>query len=500
MAFAGNLAGVGPMKRDSFTLLLFCLMAVVVFCAGCEDDSTCRPEVSAGRIEGYALAGGRALDGVIAAIPIIDGAAVDSVFETVPDSRGFYTLDLPRGRYVVKLRVHGGYRWEYDYSMDGLGYGQIAPDTLRVDEEHSPRRIDFELGRMEVQLDLADVLDDEMGEVVLHRRETPDTGQWRTFVDGGSNSIMNGRLFVQIEGILPGEYRVEFVLGRRYYLCDCPYDGEHLWMPGIRDPENSPWYEIGTTESLILTAGIAAAPARIEGRIVGAWQEMGVTTLPAVSIVGTDSVPIVGGRSVEDDGTFCIDVLLPGSVKLAVTQEGICQWFGGASFAEAETYTLELGETISDVELVQCGLRVQLTGPRLLVLGEEYRLYDPVDLSLLATAMPQNTADHDIALPNLWPGEYLLYVTPNSLDLGSTDWQPQWYDRARAPEAARVISIGSVGEIVSIEVALEMGDGSAVSSKPIPTRSRATGSWLFPKIPVTSGHPLSPITGIWRTA
>ena len=71
----------------------------------------------------------------------------------------------------------------------------------------------------------------------------------------------------------------------------------------------------------------------------------------------------MGARIVNDDGSFGVDIHLPGPVKLLVTQAGVEQWIGGPTFEEATTFELEAGETISGVELVQCGLRLSVDTP-----------------------------------------------------------------------------------------------------------------------------------------
>jgi hypothetical protein len=59
---------------------------------------------------------------------------------------------------------------------------------------------------------------------------------------------------------------------------------------------------------------------------------------------------------------------------------------------------------------------------------------------------------------NLWPGDFLVFVKPLYLGLGSgVWWKPQWFDRAVDIHGARVISISADGEINKQILTLERG-------------------------------------------
>ncbi len=444
--------------RVVFPVCLLLVMTLIAIISGCENTADpFHPVVPAGSIQGQVNTGGLPVEAVIVAKRIMEDVRSTSAFETSPAEDGHYSVDVPAGRYIISVQINRGQY--YFYTASGLSYGQLPADTLMVDAYVSPVEIDFDLGGMALTVDLSDQLDGETGTAILHLRDAVDTGYGQSYVDYGSTEIEDGHLDIQIPGILPGEYQVEIVLGSRIYKCGNhpPYDGEHFWMPDTRDQSNSPWYEILADSVLTLSSEVATEPARIEGRITGAWQEMGLASGPDLSIFSPDSAKVIGGRRVEDDGSFAIDLYIPGPVKLQVTQNGIRQWIGGPTFDQATVYTLQAGQTISDIELVQSGIHFFVDAPILPVREADFYFYDPTDLTLIATARTSISLKSHIGFPNLWPGDYLIYITPLEYRLGSSSWKPQWFDRATEAEQAQMISIASVGEIVPVDLTLELG-------------------------------------------
>jgi hypothetical protein len=168
-------------------------------------------------------------------------------------------------------------------------------------------------------------------------------------------------------------------------LCYCPYDGEHVWYPGVRDSSEASWISVGTDSAVALSIDLPTEPARIEGEITGAWLDLGRTLPPELALISPDSMTIMGPRVVGDDGSFGVNIHLPGPVRLRVTQDGVEQWIGGPTFEEATTFDLEMGETISGVELVQCGMRLSVDAPVRNLGGVAIRFYDPVSLTLVTT-------------------------------------------------------------------------------------------------------------------
>ena len=452
-----------------FVPLLLVLSGLLVFW-GCDDNlNVCDPPIPAGRIQGRVKTGDVPYTAEIQVTRFDENGGRDTRFSVEPDSTGYYALDLPAGRYIVQLVLNDSYRTLYDYTATGPGFGQGPPDTLVVDDAHSPSGIDFILGGLTLDLELSHHLDGEGGDVYLHRRDFEADG-WRTIVDRGRADIENGRLSVTIPGVLPGDYQVEIVLGARDYLCYCPYDGEHFWMPGTRDRDASPWYSVAADSAVHLEATVTTDPARIEGRVTGAWLEMGLTMKPILSIFNPDSVSIMGGREVEDDGSFGFDIHLPGPVKLLVRQKDLEQWIGGPDFASATVFDLALGQTISGIELEQCGIHFVMDDIFGLSWENEFRIYDSTGSTHLTTMVFDGGSSSHVGIPNLWPGEFLVRLEPGGEYLGGVDWKAQWWDRADHPGQARVITLGAAGEIAGGDFILENGgsiSGIVNSSLPV---------------------------------
>lgn len=448
--------------------LALCLLGAALLLAptGCDDaDEICRPAVPAGRIQGYVRTGGLAIDAVVAATRIVDGVASRYPLRAVPDERGFYFLDVPAGRYVLALLM--GYSVRYDYAAARLGHGNVPPDTLDVDAAHLPRVIDFDLGGLTFGMDLSHALDGREGQVVLHARDIPELASYeRRCVLGGEAQIQDGRLDLEIPGILPGEYQVEIVL-------DSANGGERFWLPDTRDRAASPWYRIEADAVVALSARVATEPARLEGSVTGAWQAMGLTSVPELSVVTVDSVIVVERRPVFPDGRFAIDLHVPCPVKLLVRQSDVEQWIGGPGFAAATVYDPRPGETISGLDVVQCGLHLTVAKPDADGSSAKLNFYDPVDLKLLASASAYLGSNAEIGIPNLWPGQYILSVSPwegSGLVLvgeGGAAWRPQWFDRAATAAEARLITIPAAGQIVPLDLILERGGeiGGRVASE-----------------------------------
>lgn len=444
--------------RPGLPLVLLPVMAMLLFAFGCNEDPTlpCN-HLPGGRLQGEVKTGGLPSESVVMATRVIDGVLSESTFKTGLDQAGTYFLDLPAGNYIVQLSPGANNRFLYDYSEEGLGYGQIPPDTLLIDDSVSPVVANFSLGSMTLHLDLSDYLDSEDGRIHLYKRDAEETGEWRTYLNQGEATIENGQADFQVVGLLPGEYRVEIVLGNIDYFCYYSYLGEHLWMPGVREESDSPWYGVVADSVTALSSSIAQEPARIEGRISGAWLSMGLDP-PYVSIVNTDSVTIIRDCQVHGDGRFGFTVHLPEPVMILVRQDGIQQWIGGPGFGEATVYDMRAGETITDIEFMQSGLRLNMVGEGFdPIFSSDIRIYDPVDLELLVTAQRGQGPGGAVAVTNLWPGDYFLYFTPSYSSFGHLSWLAQWFDRADDPADAQVVSIGSFGEVVRLDVNLERG-------------------------------------------
>ena len=415
--------------------------------SGCGESPTepREPDLPTGAILGTVRSGGIPLDATVRAtrVDLPDGDQSLFEFKVRPDGR--YGLDVPMGRYVVGLRFGRSWDLTYTYSAMGVRFGGAPPDTLVVQSMYSPVSADFDLASLRVHVDLPADFDGEMGWVQLHRR--PDATPLSPWSYRGSQSgtVENGSLDLTLAGVLPGSYRVEVLVG---------FTNEPFWIPGVRDSALSPWIEVPPDRSPEVRGRVGPEMARIQGRIIGAWLDMGLSSGPEVDLLTPDST-LVCRSGVGADGRFDAKTFFPGPVKLLVRQSGIDQWIGGRTFEDASVFQLEAGRTISGIEFVQSGMQVEIGGLYPRVEAAWFRLYDAATLAPAGASLAEPWYNLTVALPNLRPGTYRIYIEPYSF--GSQWWAPQWFDRAYNSAGGATITIGREGEVVPISVVLEKG-------------------------------------------
>lgn len=434
------------------------LVIAAVACSGCGDETVpCEPEIPAGRIEGD-VTSGESLDNMIVVFTRLASESVRALtLETVPDTSGYYGMDLPAGRYTVGIQV-AGYEYLYEYNAAELSYGQIPADILLVDQRHSHSGINFSFGNLLVDVTLSQTIEGEDGEIFIYRRDAAGTSSARSYINYGRDVINNGACQIFIPGVLPGEYKVELVLGRRIYLCNCPYDGEHIWYPATRDSSVSPWISVpaGNTEQLAIAAN--PVTATISGEVIGAWQELNHHIEPEISIFDIDSHKAMGRRRVKTDGSFSVDLHLPGTMKLLVTHGTMEQWIGGAAFDEATTYTVINGETVEDIQLVESAIQLSATSDEASLNSQLIKFYRAGDRSLAAYwqyDVDYSTFKSGINILNIQPGDYYMHLEPFAP--GQSPWLAQWYDRQPTIDEAIRVVIPAAGEIVDLSVTLLPG-------------------------------------------
>ena len=435
-------------------LILLCAAAVLLVGPGCDDPvDLCDPLFPAGGVQGRVRSAGLSLEGYVTARNIELDYPNSSEFRVEPDETGFYSLDLPSGRYVFQLIVSGG---RYDYAASGPGFGQVPPDTILVGAGISTPEINFDLGGVTLGFDLPAYLHGQYGQVILHPRDFGELDIWR-LVTEGSAEIVAGRIDVEVAGVLPGEYQIEVVLGCPSSNCYSSGGGERFWMPGTRNPAESPWYTVGPDSVLSLSGAMLGEPARLEGRISGAWLDMGIQQEPVLSIVTEDSLMTLNRIRVDRDGGFAIDIHMPEPVKLLVFQSGVDYWIGGPRFEDATVFNLEPGITITGIEHDQCGVHLVVDETGLPLNGGNVLIYDRTDLSLVADLYRGGNSERHVPIPNLWPGEFLIQISQEPWERGASDWKPQWFDRAATIDLAQPVLLVAAGQVARLNLVMELG-------------------------------------------
>ncbi len=422
------------------------LLLALTLLAGCDDSDRdlCRPEIPAGMVAGIVRAGGVQVNVMVTAARIPEDGETALFVQAEPDSAGRYRMDLPAGRYILSLTSDCGPY--YSYRLPGHDFDPTGPDTLRIDPDTSPVTADFELTLLQIEMGLSDRLNGWWGEASLYPR-----GGGAAPFGSVRSPIAYGELDLILFSAPPGKYRVEIAVGRGSSPCGALRDAQHFWFPGTRDSAESPWIALSVDEPKQLYGSLGHEPACLAGSVEGAWLDLGLTP-PSIALFAPDSSRVLDACRVGISGEFNLDVCTAGPVKALVTQEGIDQWIGGATFDEAEVFDLICGETLSDVRLSQCGLRLKISAPEAGLGGAWFRLYRSSDSVPVAQWYEDSGTNLLLGIPNLRPGTYRLYVEPE--DPETAAWNAQWFDRADRAEDAQPIRLANPGDVETIALTL----------------------------------------------
>ncbi|MCK4413317.1 MAG: hypothetical protein KAY32_07230 [Candidatus Eisenbacteria sp.] len=425
-------------------------LALLLTAGGCdEDERLCRPGVAGGRIEGRVRTGVLPVDAEIQIYGIPEGDRRRTDFQTTVDSTGHYGLDVPADRYVLRVYERSTYGRFY-YRAAGLSYNDDLRDTLIVDYDRSPVIADFDLGSLEIHVDLSAALDEQWSQVLLYCRDGEPPAEILERVDSERTKVANGALDFLYGGVPPGEYKVEIVISPR----DNPIQ-ERFWLPGVVDPTASPWITVAANETVAASGTVVSEPARVEGEVVGAWREFNLGRSPNLFLYDLDSLQVVGPIPVAADGSFAAEIYLPRPVKILISQFNIDQWIGGMGFDEAEIFPLEAGQTITGVHFSQCGLYLTGAEPDMHLTALVLELYTSPGQMRVAQWHTSSIHYAAVGIPNLRPGTYRLRIEPRRS--GLSPWQPQWFNRTSTFEEAETITIAAEGEIVPLAISLERG-------------------------------------------
>jgi len=442
------------MNRRLITGLILLFLAGLLAGAGCDDPvDLCEPGVPGGVIKGRVTTGGLPLESYLTATYLDDDYDTTGEFLTVPDEAGNFSLDVPYGSYTLRLRTDRG---RYDYFQGGASY-RGGKDTLTVDVATPVVEATFGLGCVALEMELPRDLHGQYGFLGLQRMED---GQWAE--DGpyeryDSAEILLGKLNLVVAGVQPGQYKVQVGFGCQSYNCEEFSYGEVFWLPGVHDPAQSPLITVSPDSILELSATLLGEWSRLEGKVTGAWLDMGVPNEPVVSVVAADSTLTLRSLNTDEEGNFSASFLVAGPVKLRVDQGDVSAWVGGPSFAAATVFDLVPGQTISGIEYAECGIHLVVDNNGMGSNGGDILVYDRADGSLVAEVSSWNSSQRHVAIANLWPGEYLVKIAPDGWTLGQTEWVTQWFDRAATMDQAQPVVLAVPGQTSRLDVTLERG-------------------------------------------
>lgn len=423
--------------------------------AGCDQiGNPTAPAVPGGRIAGRVTAGGPIPTGRIEVSVADPPQGTEWRIRSDLDQEGRFSCDVPPGKYWVRLSLPWG-GGSYYLSPDGHLSSSYAADTLVVDSFHDTSHLDVHMSSLVVNLEfpLEDMADDRARVQLYPDRSSGEDNPLFFSYSSGRVDMAEHSGTVSLVGIPPARYRIMMEIRRDQY------SSETLWMPGVTDSADAPFYEIPVDSQLTCSFTQQTPSAHLAGTIGGGWLDLGGSFLPRMTLVGLDSTSILD-VPLGDDGSFECDLIWPQPVKIRVEQGDITQFVGGPSFADATVYDLDPGQSATGIDLETASILLEPTESlqgALSFLPGEIEIYDPETMSLIAHADPVETFGNNFLLPNLWPGEFLLHLTTGSNDHGHASWVDQWYEESLDAEHARRVVIGEPGELLHLPWKILLG-------------------------------------------
>lgn len=437
-------------------IVLPALAALLVIGSGCAEFGDPWSGIPAGRIEGRVTTGMTPVEALVFFDRVSGGA--DDRFECtlVADDDGGYGLDVPAGEYLVAVWAEGADETVY-HAVPHPVYGLAAADTITVSAANSPVVIDFAFGSLEVGLTLPPGLEGYEGSLyyMVPAAEAVDSAPFQAA--SCRVEVENGRIDARPVILLPGDYQILLGIGATldwYHGYAC----ERVWLPGTRDPGMAARFTVAAGVAAHPLVPVTVEPLRVEGRVGGAWLELGLASNPSLTVADLDSTELIDSFGVDEDGTFRFDLLLPAEFKLGIGHNYVDRtWYGGPRFQQAEVFAIGPGESLSGLEILQCGLRLVLAQMPVGYDDAWCDIYDATGTERLGRHSVYFQYDSQIGIPNLSPGSYLLRIGYDEYSVGRLSWLPQWFDRAESPAGARPILLTEPGEIVTLDLVLESG-------------------------------------------
>lgn len=411
--------------------VLLLLLVGISWIPGCgsDDPSPCYPSAS-GTISGHILSGGEPTRVRVGALQVQPGGSSSgqvAYIQTVVDSSGAYRLDVPTGRYILRM---DGFGCDYFYAH-GILVEESEAETLDVDPGES-LVADLESGSLRVEVTFPTELE---GTRVAMRLVRDGDG---CSAGSSSGDVSNGHATFIFQRLLPGTYRVSFSpVGPGWF---------EAWLPGTTFAAEADTIVISSGRARTFESALPS-PAVLRGRVTGSWQELGQSA-PQIVLVSTDEARSLGHTGVNPaDGSFEFHLYAHARFLLEVDMAGFPRWYGGSSRQTATPIEIEPGHEF-ELNLTESGISGWLNRS-VPASAAEVWLYDA----------DGNARGHDYAtgsrgffrISNLTEGTYFLKVEK------SADWIEQWYDRADSIQVATPIHVTGEGEVAWVNLSLEEG-------------------------------------------
>lgn len=398
---------------------LFLLISLITLASCTEKTTTTCPSFDVGAVEGFVTSSGEGIVVTVGARPH-EGPQQGELIATVEsDETGWYRLELPSNLYRIVANPQ-------PYTVI---FSSNSSDTVRVDS-HVVRQ-DLHLGRAELQIAMPAELNGESYRLRLMSDLYTDFNEDFLVEDGLITAV--------IPALEPGQYTM---------LLQGPGMLHRFYLPGAFNEDEADTLNVTTDSVALYEADLSERFAFISGQITGSWQE-GQTSAPSVySYVG--ELERYDSARCTDDGSFVLALIAPAQIRLSINHSSVRRWYGGDSFDEAESFDLEPGDHITDLDVVGSGIELFLSGPGSYISHRAQVLIRHED----GQAVDVTGYNHSrIEVHNLEPGRYTIGVCGHCLD---QIWQERWYDGVGSEAEAEIIELAP-GEFRRLSMELEMG-------------------------------------------
>lgn len=404
------------MRYRDIALRLAFLLLIVFWGPGCNDKTyePCLDDYHVGAIEGTITIAGAGAATDIGVRPYAGPLQNRQIHIAQSDASGHFRIDLPSGLYRLYVPP------STTPKISTMRY----QDSVSVRSEIS--RLNIQRTRFRVRLTFPEMLN---GETCLAVLDGPERFTMEEVITDGKVDL--------VAPIIPaGDYRFYFILKT-----------DKFWLPGTFDESQAEVYRLTTSDSLLITKSFENY-ATISGSVTGSWQQVEIDA-PTVTAFSADSV-LVGATSTNSSGHFLLELFEAQPVKLLIEIGGITNWIGGESFDEATQFEVQPQQALTGITHIESGISCQLVA------------HDQIDISVVSALLvsdsgkayrPDEFWDQEIAISNLLPGRYYLYVYGYCRE---QTWAAQWYDGASDMASATVIELGE-NERAQLSMALRSG-------------------------------------------
>ncbi len=403
------------------------VLSLLLLATCSNDDNPAGPSDGVMRLHGTVVSSDGPLSGLTVKVDSRDGSLRTWL---LTDPQGAYEAFLPTGRYVLSLNSgQGGTVW---YASTGLSYRSNNAETVVVTAGQSDLRADFRLGHLRLTLRTPFHEDHTYSSCSFY----DDVGGLEVGRDDGQ--AMDSLVVFDLPAMVPGRYFLRIEMQQRYF-----------WFPHTLDSGNAEAIEVGALQTSTQSDTLGE-PAHVKGVVVGPWMDFADHSI-RIGLLAPDMHDIAMAY-LEDDGRFDIPVLAEGSVRLVVDQGSVMIWLGGTGFADADPLPVTAGAVVDVGSIQTHGIVCRLVGDpqwrmdswRCLLVGPDRREFVNV----------RRAATEGLGIiPLEAPGSYRLEAT----GYGSSDWRPQWYDRATSESTATEIVVDDAVAPAAIDLQLERG-------------------------------------------